>query len=380
MAKIRNILFLHETSLMSGAENSLLILARFLDRARFNPYFALPGSGYFSKVLEASGVKCFPLDYPRVRSLKGVLYTVGLLRKIVKDNNISLIHSNSIRTHIYASIAGLLEKVPVIWHQRNLITTERIDPDRMLMFLPARIICNSLAVAKRFFKRGSIPDKVRVVYTGVDLVQFSPDLNGLPVRLEFGIEKHDFVVGIASRFNVDKGHEVFIEAARILLTQNDCPSDLRFFIVGGAVFNKDKKREDDLRSLVSSIGLESRIIFSGFRSDMPNIYAAMDVLVLASEKEACGRVLFEAMACGKTIVATISGGTPEIVEDRVTGFLYHPNNPGELANVIKKLIIDRDLCKGMGQAARARAEKLFSIEESVKKTEKIYEEVIVNDA
>ena len=370
-----NILYLHETSKISGAENSLLNLVRGLDKSTFKPFFVLPEEGPLAAELRGIGIDVNIVGMPQVRRLIGVVSAAKRLRRLVEDKRIGLIHSNSIRTHFYAWMAGRGKGIPVVWHQRNLITKEVVDPDRLFSFLPDKIVCNSEAIASRFLSKDRLPPKVEVVHNGVDTRMFSPSADGKAVRQEFGIKDDEIVVGIASRFHRLKGHETFFEAAKILL--RDMPQrKLKFLVAGGAVFDADMRRELEVKIMANDGQLKGRVIFTGFRGEMPQVYAAMDIFVLASGSEACGRVAIEAMASGKPVVGTNTGGTPELVEDGMTGLLFPPGDANALANALKTLIDDGAKRQAMGVAGRKRAEEMFSIEANVGKIQHIYRQLL----
>lgn len=355
------ILYLHEGSEVGGAEGSLLVLAGALDRARFTPVFAIPRRGSFSGLLERAGLETVFIDLPRIRNVAGVISAVRELLHLVRVRNVRLIHSNSIRSHLYGACVARMTGIPVVWHQRNLLTGERFDPDRALAFIPDLIVCNSRAIARRFLLRGgALPGKVKVVLTGVDTARFSPRVDGAAVREEFGIGEHEIVVGIASRFNAQKGHECFFEAARLLMAAPGGEM-LRFLVVGGAVFAEDTAREEAVRRIAARAGIGEKVIFTGFRKDMPSVYAAMDICALPSSAEACGRVVLEAMASGKPLVATRTGGTPEMVTDGVDGLLVDPADPSALADKIGFLAGHPAEAARIGAAARASAVARFDI-------------------
>lgn len=377
MGEITNILILHETSDISGAENSLLGLVKNIDKLRFNPVFVLPREGPLFLGLRALGVEVYIIALPKIRRGLGVSGAINKLIRLVKEKNIGLIHSNSIRTHIYGIIAARSGRIPAVWHQRNLITNEIFDADRLLFFLPERIICNSFAVARRFLKKGNLPDKVRVIYNGVDTESFNPHISSNQIREEFNINPGQILVGIVSRFHPIKGHEMFFRAAEILLKNFPALAEkIMFLVVGGAVFNEDKYMERRLRDIANRLGLGGKIIFTGVRQDMPQLYASMDIFVLTSHKEACARAVLEAMACGKPIIAVNAGGTPELVEEGVTGFLTRPENPEAIAEKIAFLAENTMLAKKMGQEARRRAEEKFSIKRNAEEIQKVYAELV----
>jgi glycosyltransferase involved in cell wall biosynthesis len=366
---ISNILYLHETSKIAGAENSLLQLAKNLDIARFKPFFALPEDGPLADALRRCGIDVELVGFPKIRAGSGVIAATTAIRRLIAGKSIALVHSNSIRTNLYGAAAARLSGVPVVWHERNLITTEKLDPDMVLAFLPDAIVCNSRAIARRFEKSGALPAKVQVIYNGVDTKAFNPSVSGKALRDRFGIGADEIVIGIASRFNPDKGHETFLRAAK-LIARNQ--ARVRFLIVGGAVFASDAGREKTLRDLALDLGIDDRVVFTGLIQEMAEAYAAMDIVVLASDAEPCGRVIFEAMATGRPMVATDTGGTPEIVVDGETGILVHPRDPAAMASALETLVADRQKRDAMGRLARGRMEALFGIEKNVANTEELY--------
>jgi glycosyltransferase involved in cell wall biosynthesis len=367
-----SILFMHETARIAGAENSLLLLASRLDRSRFNPCFVIAEEGPLAVELRRRDIEVVIHEFPRIRYGWGVARAIADIRNIIRAKGISIVHSNSIRTHVYGWCAARATEASVLWHQRNLLEREIIDPDRLLRFLPDRIICNSSAIANRFLCHGKLPAKVRVVFNGVDTSVFSPAVSGMEVRKECGIGQDAKVIGIASRFNQHKGHETFFKAARLVINQKPAT---RFLVAGGAVFAADKQREAYLRTLVADMKIADNVIFCGVRKDMPQVYAAMDIVVLTSEAEPCGRVVLEAMASAKAIVATDTGGTPEMICDGVTGLLIPPSDPVMLAEKLLGLSNTPDKASALGEAARKAVEERFSAQRNVENIEAIYKEL-----
>lgn len=372
-----NILYLHETSMISGAEQSLLNLVRNLDRSRFRPMFVLPGQGPLADELRNDGVEVFLIPFPRIRYILGVRSTLRSITRLIAGKHIEIVHSNSIRTHIYGALAARRMKALTVWHQRNLLRGEILDPDRLLLSLPDRVICNSQAIARRFENSGRRPAKLSVVFNGVDTAVFNPFISGSLLRAEFKIRQDETVIGIASRFNVQKGHETFLKAAASVLMQHaDSAQRLRFLIIGGPVFESDLQREKHLKNMARSLGIERSVIFTGPRRDMPQVYAAMDILVLASEAEACGRVVLEAMACGKPVIGTDCGGTPEMIIDGTDGLLFSFGDHAGLADKMNFLLTHPDKAREMGTQARKKIEAGFTIQRHVSAIEDIYDELV----
>jgi glycosyltransferase involved in cell wall biosynthesis len=118
------------------------------------------------------------------------------------------------------------------------------------------------------------------------------------------------------------------------------------------------------------------VIFTGFRKDMPEAYAAMDILVISSFREACGRVIIEAMSSGKPVIGSNTGGNRELIVDAKTGILFSASDPKALAEAISYLVQHKDVARAMGETGRKRVEQYFDIRVNVKKTEAVYGELL----
>jgi glycosyltransferase involved in cell wall biosynthesis len=258
----------------------------------------------------------------------------------------------------------------VVWHCRNLLESWMWDTDRWFARLPDRIICNSDAIAMRFdgsrWRR-----KVRTVLNGVDLVEFNPSVSGASVRAELGW-KDNPILAATSRLDPEKGHETLLEAMRTVVAERP---DTRLLIAGESSVDQAARRTA-LQRRIDELKLGGSVRLLGFRRDIPQLLAAADICVLPAEAEACGRVLFEAMAMAKPIVATASGGTPEIVVDGVTGLLVSPHEPRALARAVLSLLNGPSRRKVLGAAGYERVSKQFSIKAHVGQTMELYDEVL----
>jgi glycosyltransferase involved in cell wall biosynthesis len=366
-----NILYLHNESIMGGAEISLLNLVKRLNRKLFIPHFTCSKKGPFIDELEKIKITPDFVQFPSIRWPNPVqIYnTVRNLIDIIKKKQINLIHSNQPRSNLFGAIAAKIKNVPIVWHERCL-ERGRIDSDNIFSFLPDRIICNSSAVRNRFTKE-KINTKIKTILNGVDLREFDPGLNGRVIRKEFNIGEDEFIIGTVGRIDPEKGYEYFLESARIILQDF---KNIRFLVVGGAFNNPSLERS--LYEMSVEKGIDKRTIFTGFRRDIPQILASMDVVVLPSGIDACSRVLFESMAMRRPLVAANAGGTPEVVQEGVTGLLVKPGDSSEMAKCIMKLLNNKGLAEQYGNAGRKRVEAMFTIERNIKETENVYLELL----
>ena len=247
-----------------------------------------------------------------------------------------------------------------------------LDIERIFSFVPDRIICNSEAIRNRFRGVNGFEKKVVTIYSGVDLSEFRPDLDGRPFRLEFHLNETP-VVALVARLGVGKGHETFLRAAQKVA--HEMPN-VHFVIVGQAEDEEDRRRELFLKRLVTELHLDSQVTFTGYRKDMPSVMAAIDLLVVATEAEPFGRVILEAMAAGKPVVGTGTGGTPELIEAGRTGLLVPPDHPSAMADAILHLLKNPEVSHHMGQSGTRRVQTEFSSEAHVQKVEALYHSLL----
>jgi glycosyltransferase involved in cell wall biosynthesis len=365
------VMLVHATDIVAGGERSLLNLVRHLDRDKFHPWVVCDATDEFVQAVRETGTPVHRVRFPGLR--RPGLAMWGAVRELLAGCRMAggaLFHANTPRTNLYAAAAGRLARVPVVWHCRNLLELGMWDTDRIFAWLPDRIICNSDAIAARF--AGSRwQHRVRTILNGVDLGEFHPDISGATVRAELGWA-HNPIIAATSRLDPEKGHETLLDAMRIVAQHRP---DCRLLIAGAASVNQ-AGRHAVLQRRINELKLDEMVRLLGLRRDMPPLLAAADICVLPAHAEACGRVLFEAMAMAKPIVATMSGGTPEIVVNGVTGLLVTPRNPSALAEALLALLKDPARSQALGAAGRDRAVKQFSIHAHVRQTMTVYAEVL----
>jgi len=369
----RTVILVHATDIMAGGERSLLNLLRHFDRSKFHACVVCDASDDFAEAVHETGAPVTRVRFPGLRLPGlGAWRAVHGLLATCRSSGAALLHANTPRTNLYTAVVGRLAGIPVVWHCRNLLDPWMTDTDRMCAWLPDRIICNSDAIAARF--AGSRwQHRVRTILNGVDLGEFRPDISGATVRDELGWTRNPLIAA-TSRLDPEKGHETLLEAMCTVAGQIP---ESRLLIAGIASVNQ-ATRHAALQRRISELKLDGVARLLGFRRDIPQLLAAADICVLPADAEACGRVLFEAMAMTKPIVATASGGTPEIVVDAVTGVLVPPKDSRALAEALVALLKNPALRNAMGAAGRERVTKQFSIEAHVQKTMDVYAEALAS--
>ena len=318
-----------------------------------------PGSQLSSR-LKGTDIDICPIRMPRAFDIKAILRVLAFLKK----NKIQIVHTHSSIDSWVVGIAAKIYGKALILRTRHVTTP--IGSIFSYRYLCHYLITTGENIRRVFIDKHSLPkDKVASIPTGVDLDFFSPHVSGEKVRREFGIENNIPVIGNVGIFRGKKGHWFFLKACRII--KQSIPH-ARFLIVGEGPIEKH------IREWIKEFGLEREVIMTGFREDINEVLASLDILVMSSVAEGVPQVISQALAMGRGVVATSIGGIPELIKDNSTGFLVPPEDPDSIAGVCLKLLRDKSLGSRLGQAGRKLVEQNFSLEGMLDKIEKLYRE------
>jgi glycosyltransferase involved in cell wall biosynthesis len=380
----KRILFVDHTAALGGGEIALLNLVRYLDPSRFRAIVLLFSEGPLAVKLRDAGVETHILSLEesvtstrkdtigistllRVSVVLPALRQVIRLRRFIRDQQIDVVHANSLKADIIAGLAARWARVPLIWHVRDRITADYLPSPVVWAFrflarrMPAMVVANSAATLQTLKLSPTRP--AAVVYSGIELESetISPLLRD---------PSHPPLIGLIGRITRWKGQDVFLRAAAEVLRRFP---QARFQIIGGALF-QEQDFEREITKLTSELGLEAAVEFTGFRSDVPELIKHLDILVHASTTgEPFGQVVVEGMAAGKAVVATDGGGVPEIVVPDETGILVPMGDAEALARGICRLLESPQRALEMGRRGRSRVEALFTIQHTVSKMESLYD-------
>jgi glycosyltransferase involved in cell wall biosynthesis len=309
----------------------------------------------------------------RMPGLNGVVWLRFFFRLcwIIYRHRVDLIHVNSYVPGNYARLAAFLMQVPIIidhWHGFTRFSRKR----RLICRLLGRVTDVSLAVSPGVrdylvVQVGLDPARVRAVPNGVDIAAIDAARPGPEVRRELGLPPEAPVIGLVARLDHwGKGHKELFTAMAQLKGRYPCHA----LLVGGG------RREGEVRQLAESLGLAGEVHFLGWRRDVPDLLAAMDILVLPSYSEGVSLALLEAMAAGLPVIATAVGGTPEVVTDGVTGLLIPSRDAAALAEALERLLADPAGARALGNKAREHVRGHFSLECLGQEINEIYEELV----
>lgn len=285
------------------------------------------------------------------------------LKKYLENSEVDIIHSN--HSHDLWTItpalklAGSRAKLFLTKHMASGVKKTGLV-HRYLYKRVNGIFAISNFIRENVLKTCPVPnEKVHLLPVGVDISKFSRG-NYITSKLknESGIPADRLVIGMMGRITPGKGHEEFLEAAKIIdQTQNERV----FFLVAGSASYGEDDYEVKIKNYVRELNI-TNIVFSGYTDNAPKMLAAMDILAFPSHDESFGRVLLEAMAMEIPAAASGISGVLDIVVDNETGILFPPKDTEMLAKALMRLIESEELRTRMGKAAKKRAEDLFSFD------------------
>ena len=374
--------FLSASGEIGGAERVLLdLLASLRDAAPdWSLCLIIPRDGPLRREAAALGVATIVVPFPpalerlgdssgRGRAVRRVLSALPAtaryarrLRTVLHEIAPRIVHTNGFKMHVLGMLASP-RGTPVVWHVHDYVTSRPIM--KRVMRLLARRVAVALAISR------SIADDVRLacgpsmrvqtMYNAVDLVRYAPtgvalqldELGGMPVASPDTVR-----VGLVATFARWKGHETFLRVIASL------PSELkvRGYVVGDGIYRTDHSQHTlaELRTLASTLSLGNRIAFTGHVADTAAAYRGLDVVVHASTSpEPFGLVIAEAMACGRAVVVSASGGAAELIRPGVDALAYPAGDALALAECIRQLASSPLERARLGGEARRSAEQRF---------------------
>jgi glycosyltransferase involved in cell wall biosynthesis len=287
------------------------------------------------------------------------------LSGVIAERGVALVHTHSSVDSWLGGVAARARGRPVV---RSRHVTIPIPRRRGLVYRLAHRIIGSGEAAARVVAAAGVPAaRIVPIPPGVDTARFHPGVSGAAVRAELGLGGAP-LVGLVANIRGSKGHDVFLEATRAVLAGEPAT---RFLIVGDGI------GFDDVRRRVAALGLDGAVRMTGFRRDVPEVMAALDVLVLPSiRSEAASQVIPQALAVGTPVVATTVGGSGELVREGETGRLVPPGDTGALAAAVLDCLVDRERARAMARRGQALVRAHHSLDAAMARTIGVYEELL----
>jgi glycosyltransferase involved in cell wall biosynthesis len=362
------ILYGNATAVHGGAEE---VLVRYMEAARElgnEPVLLVPETGWLTDACRSRGIsfELLPsLPRPFVDSaayqFRPWMPNAIRIARLIRRLGVDWVHANSPRLSYHLGLGARLAGVPSVAHVHDIVRLPYASraKARLLARLNDRTVAVSRAVERALLDLApSLRGRIHVVYNGWDATEYAgvvpADFHAL-----YGFPPGSLVIGNVAAMTPWKGQDVLIEAFAALA--RDRP-EARLLVVGGVQDQAlQGPYEQSLRRRAVDLGIESRVVFTGWREDATSFILAMDVLVHAPTRpDPLPTVLLHGSALGRAIVASRIGGIPEIVEDEAGGILVPPSDSRALRSALDRMAADPERRRAMGARAAERFRRVFS--------------------
>lgn len=391
---MKEIVFIDVAAEMGGVEYSTLYLVTRLDPAQWHPLVICPIEGTLPRLCRQAGIPVQIIPRPQMVSTSIrlgrrflfnpfaivwniLMFLVAALRlwRVLRSLKPDLVCTKGLHAHFYGGLAAWLGHISCVWHLQDEI--EKVRGHGLFPLLQStgarlfarEIIADGAVIAGQVDARFYPPACVHVIYNGVDTTEFSPEVDGSAARAEFYTPDKGLVVGCVGRLVSTKGQHIFVQAVARIAAQFPTA---RFWIVGATLFNYEYYAQE-LRDMVVQLGLQEQIVFTGYRTDLAKVLAAMDLFVFPSiSKDTSPLVLVSALASGKATIAARTPGIVEMFQGQDSVLWVPADDPYSLADAMRAVLGDPVLRRRLGQVARTKALTDLSIEQFTRKCEHIF--------
>ncbi len=357
---------------LGGAGRVLLQLLRCFDRERFEVVVAAPRGSTLVGLIEAEGYRVIETEKGHDRS-----YERGAVReykKIIRKERPDIVHTHS---SFAAKLAAFLCGVKCRIYTRHCV----FEMPKYLTTFPGKqinglvnntlatgIIAVAHAAAENLTDTGISPKKIRVIINGVEPMKTLSAEEKADFRRSLGIGEEEFVCLISARLEVYKGHSYLLDTVRLLKQQG---KNYRFIIMG------DGSRLNRLKEKAKGLGIEDRVLFTGFVDDVVPYCNISDLSLNCSYgTEASSIALAEGMSLGKPAVVTDFGGNPYVITDGVNGLMVPQKAPGAMADAIARIAENKALYDRLSEGARAEYQKKFTAKAMTDRVEEFYTQLL----
>lgn len=357
----RNILYFTRTMDLGGTEKIILQLCEnFKDE--FNNIVVCSNGGLHEEKLKKLGIKHYKVNDIENKNIINILKTFMILRKIVKNEKIDIIHTHHRMAAFYTSVLGKVMKFKFIHTAHNTFLDKKFLT--RVCLCKAKIISVGQKVKENlcdFYNLNA--DNIDVIYNGIE--KDNNKIIEIPEIKKYK-DRGYFIVGNIGRLSEQKGMEYYISAIPKVLREN---KKIMFFLIG------DGEEKSKIQNVITDLCLENNVILLGYRKDVLNVIKQLDVVVLSSLWEGLPLTPIEAFSVGKTVIGTNVDGTTEIIKDKYNGILIEPKNSFEIAKNIVNLYENADLRYKLEKNAYETYAKKFSYENFINKYRLYYKKI-----
>jgi glycosyltransferase involved in cell wall biosynthesis len=363
-----------------GSAISVMELAARLDNSRYETFLVAGKTndpdGGIRRFLDEKGVAhTFVDDLVRPLALWSDIRAFWKLYRMIRKRRYDIVHTHTSKAGILGRWAAWMAGVPRIIHTTHghifhgyfgkLPISFFILAERVTALITDKIVVLTRMERDDHFRlKIAPPDRFAVIPAGIDLSVFSIDPeSGRRLRRELGVPEGDVVFGSVARLDPIKGSRFLIDAM---------PQVVEKYPGTTLVLVGDGSEREGLMKQCRALGIQDHVIFAGYQEDVLKYLNLMDVFVLASINEGMGMALVEAMACAKAIIATRTGGIPEIIEDGHNGILVPPGDADALGRAMMELLAHPDTRSRLQENTKKFDLQRFSIDKMVSDTDRLY--------
>lgn len=325
----KNILYFTRTMGIGGTEKVILQLCKYFN-TKFNKIIVCSCGGVHEDELKELGIKHYTINDIENKNPQNIIKTLLLTYRIIKNENIDIVHTHHRMAAFYTSILKKITKIEFINTAHNTFQDKKFFTK--LILKDARVVAVGEKVRKNlidFFELS--PKQVKVIYNGIE--KNNKSIIEIPEIKKYK-DKGYFLVGNIGRLSEQKGMEYYVKSIPEVVKKH---SNIMFYIIG------DGEEKEKLIGMAKELQIESNLIFLGFRNDVINIIKQLDLIVLSSLWEGLPLTPIEAFSQGKTVIATNVDGTGEIVQNLQNGILIQERDSKSISENIIKLYRDMDL-------------------------------------
>jgi len=393
----KTVVFVESAAAMGGVQYSTLYLVRSLDPTEWRPIVVCPEEGDLTQACRDSGIEVHVLSQPRLWSTSVRVGPARLpnpaawvwdaclvgrtgrrLRRFLIQCSAVLVVTKGLSSHFLGGLATRKLRAPCVWHVQDLISERTFGIYRRAFgwaarFFPEQIIVDGLSIAEQLPQ--SLRPRITVVHNGVNTKHFRPGVDGSGVRRELGIPSDHLVIGHVGRVTPWKGQHYLIEAFAPIARDNPKTTLL---LIGSPVFDNDIYQRRLLKT-VADLGLEGRVKLPGYRHDMPEVLAAMDIFAFTSiEKDTSPLALLSAMSSGLPIVSFDIAGARELMAADDQFLLVPVADVARLSSALSSVVANENLRGALAAGARKQAVSEFDVEIYRERIERVFSKALVD--
>lgn len=372
MKKIKVMNIISDTNI-GGAGKCIITYCNNYNKEKYEIIVVMPKDSLLKKEIEKTDVKIIEIDGLKDKSLD--IPVIGKIKEIIKKENPDIVHTHA---SLSARIAAKKCKKKIVYTRHCDFPPSKIYKYKIIKFLNGKfneyfshkIIATSEMAKENLVKQGISDRKITTVLNGVNRLEKITDGEKIILKKKYNIIEDEKVVGYLARLEELKGHKFLFEAAKIIKEKTDYK--LKYLVMGVGGY------EDELKKYACELDLKNEIVFTGFISDVQSMLSIVDIQVNASYlSETTNLALLEGMSLGIPAVASIVGGTPNVITTGENGILVEKANAEAMANAIIDLLQDEQKFNEMKEKSKEIFESRFTAKVYAQNIEKVYESMVI---